>query len=54
MKYLVECRTCHKPVWVNIILYGGGYVGTCPQCKQLAYNNLLKPTGMKLTKKEEK
>ena len=38
MRYLVRCCTCYKTVWVNLIDYGDGWVGVCPECKELAYN----------------
>ena len=38
MKYLVECQTCTQTVWTLLQQYEGGFIGLCPECKQLAYN----------------
>lgn len=39
MRYLVECLSCLKTVWVELIKHNGaGYVGICPECKKLAYS----------------
>lgn len=38
MKYLVECLTCRKNVWIALNPYGGGYIGLCPHGEHLAYN----------------
>jgi len=38
MKYLVECLSCHRTEWVELVSYGKGYIGQCPECENLAYN----------------
>ena len=45
MKYLIECLSCTKVVWVHLIQFGEGYVGVCPECSQLAYNSSSLPKG---------
>lgn len=38
MKTKTKCLTCHKPVEVELVRYGKGYIATCPECGKLAMN----------------
>jgi len=38
-----KCVTCGREVEPEIISYGKGYVGTCPVCGGVAYNEKEKP-----------
>lgn len=35
----VKCLSCKKTVKVKLIPFGSGYVGICPKCHKLAYND---------------
>lgn len=37
-KKMCKCVSCGREVEVTLHYYGGGYIGNCPECKQLAYN----------------
>ena len=43
MNIQVECRDCGNIVVTNVISYGDGYIGVCPDCKRIAYSSLKKP-----------
>ena len=34
----IKCMSCGKKVKTTLILFGGGYVAVCPDCRRLAYN----------------
>ncbi len=38
-KVETTCVSCRKKVKVKPILYGGGYIATCPECDKLAMNS---------------
>ena len=44
-EYEVLCCSCYRTVKVALINYGDGYVGVCPECKNLAYSASEKPKG---------
>jgi len=37
-KLTCKCQECHQVVTINILKYGGGYVGVCNLCNGVAYN----------------
>lgn len=36
---VIECKTCHREITIMLKSFGYGYVGFCPQCTGLAYND---------------
>ena len=37
------CPSCKRAV--ELVYYGGGWIGICPQCQRLVYNDKNKPEG---------
>ncbi|MEK7539501.1 MAG: hypothetical protein AAB595_02610 [Patescibacteria group bacterium] len=42
-KIRCKCISCGKDVEVTLISYGDGFIATCPDCGNLAYNVPEKP-----------
>jgi predicted RNA-binding Zn-ribbon protein involved in translation (DUF1610 family) len=43
-KFKVRCISCNKEVEVALKPFGDGYIATCPDCGNLAYNKESKPS----------